>query len=89
MTWRELLQADAERLAHEYLCDDPELNCDFSFKAGAQLPNERLLKLVEALELACELLRTTEDDFAFYERKEKEKRINDTLVNLRAELEKL
>lgn len=64
MTWRELLQADAERRAEEYRDQDFKNNPDgykvapyvneetlaWAFESGAQLPNERLLKLIEVLE---------------------------------------
>lgn len=53
--WRELLQADVARQAKAYLEKDKARGflkslARHDFKAGAQPPNERLVKLIEALE---------------------------------------
>lgn len=54
MTWRELLQADAERRAEQYKIDHGQLFVyQRGYESGAQLPNERLLKLIEAAENTC------------------------------------
>lgn len=42
------LDAAIENYAHEYLIFDPDLNCDYSFKAGANLLKPLLMKAIES-----------------------------------------